>query len=155
MNKKQHKFEFGCQWLAISSQKTALLTGYVYWRTEHLCCICTKGLFYMEVCVILLGIIYVVLSVKSLLKGRTMNVTVKYFAVCHEMLDRSEEEMELPEGATVGTILKRLEEEWPEIAEFYEVMQMSVNWEYATENTELTEGDEVALIPPVTGGCDV
>ena len=43
----------------------------------------------------------------------------------------------------------------PEIAEFYEVMQMSVNWEYATENTELTEGDEVALIPPVTGGLDV
>ena len=30
-----------------------------------------------------------------------MNVTVKYFAVCHEMLDRSEEEMDLPEGATV------------------------------------------------------
>ncbi len=84
-----------------------------------------------------------------------MNVTVKYFAVCHEMLDRSEEEMELPEGATVKTILQRLEEEWPEIAEFYEVMQMSVNWEYATENTELVEGDEVALIPPVTGGCDV
>ncbi|MYK92517.1 MoaD/ThiS family protein [Candidatus Poribacteria bacterium] len=42
-----------------------------------------------------------------------------------------------------------------EIAEFYEVMQMSVNWEYATENTELAEGDEVALIPPVTGGSDV
>ena len=84
-----------------------------------------------------------------------MNVTVKYFTVCHEMLDRSEEEMQLPEDATVKTILKRLEEEWAEIAEFYEVMQMSVNWEYATEDTELSEGDEVALIPPVTGGKDV
>jgi molybdopterin converting factor small subunit len=71
------------------------------------------------------------------------------------MLDRYEEEMHLPEGATVRTILKRLEEEWPEIAEFYEVMQMSVNWEYATEDTELAEDDEVALIPPVTGGIDV
>ena len=84
-----------------------------------------------------------------------MNVTVKYFAVCHEMLDRSEEEMELPDGATIKTILERLEEEWPGIAEFYEVMQMSVNWEYATEHTELAEGDEVALIPPVTGGNNV
>ena len=46
-----------------------------------------------------------------------MKVTVKYFAVCHEMLDRSEEDMQLPEGATVQTILKKLEEEWPEIAE--------------------------------------
>ena len=35
-----------------------------------------------------------------------MNVTVKYFAVCHEMLDRSEEEMELPDGATVKTIFR-------------------------------------------------
>ena len=84
-----------------------------------------------------------------------MKVTVKYFAVCHEMLNRSEEEMELSEGSTVKTILKQLEEEWPEIAEFYEVMQMAVNWEYATENTELADGDEVALIPPVTGGTDV
>ena len=84
-----------------------------------------------------------------------MKVTVKYFAVCHEMLNRSEEEMELPEGSTVNTILKQLEDEWPEIAEFYEVMQMAVNWEYATENTELADGDEVALIPPVTGGIDV
>ena len=84
-----------------------------------------------------------------------MNVTVKYFAVCHEMLDRSEEEMELPDGATIITSLERLEAEWPEIAEIYEVMQMSVNWEYATEHTELAEGDEVALIPPVTGGNNV
>lgn len=84
-----------------------------------------------------------------------MKVTVKYFAVCHEMLNRSEEEMELSEGSTVQTILKQLEDEWPEIAEFYEVMQMAVNWEYATENTELSDGDEVALIPPVTGGRDV
>lgn len=84
-----------------------------------------------------------------------MKVTVKYFAVCHEMLERSEEEMQLPDGSTVNTILKKLEEEWPEIAEFYEVMQMSVNWEYATEETELSEGDEVALIPPVTGGLNV
>ena len=60
-------------------------------------------------------------------KGIYMNVTVKYFAVCHEMLDRSEEEMELPDGATIQNDIRNvLEEEWPEIAEFYEVMQMSV-----------------------------
>ncbi len=84
-----------------------------------------------------------------------MKVKVKYFAVCHEILDRDEEDMELPEGAVLMDILKRLEEEWPEIAEYYEIMQMSVNWEYATEQTVLSDGDEVALIPPVTGGKDV
>lgn len=53
------------------------------------------------------------------------------------------------------TILDRLEEEWPAITEFYQVMQMSVNWDYATADTELSDGDKVALIPPVTGGKDV
>lgn len=81
-----------------------------------------------------------------------MKVRVKYFAVCREMFNRDEEEMELPDGAVLMDILKRLEEEWPEIPEYYEVMQMSVNWEYATEMTKLSDGDEVALIPPVTGG---
>ena len=84
-----------------------------------------------------------------------MKVKVKYFAVCREMFNRDEEEMELPDGAVLMDVLKRLEEEWPEIPEYYEVMQMSVNWEYATEQTELSDGDEVALIPPVTGGMHV
>ncbi len=84
-----------------------------------------------------------------------MKVKVKYFAVCREMFNRDEEEMELPDGAVLMDILKRLEEEWPEIPEYYQVMQMSVNWEYATERTKLSDGDEIALIPPVTGGEDV
>ncbi len=84
-----------------------------------------------------------------------MKVKVKYFAVLHEELGRDEEDMELPDEATLGNILERLEAEWPEIAEYYDVMQMSVNWEYATPDTQLSEGDEVALIPPVTGGQDV
>ena len=84
-----------------------------------------------------------------------MKVKVKYFAVCREMFNRDEEEMELPDGSVLMDILKRLEEEWPEIPEYYQVMQMSVNWEYATERTKLSDGDEIALIPPVTGGEDV
>ncbi len=84
-----------------------------------------------------------------------MKVKVKYFAVCREMFNRDEEEMELPDGAVLMDILKRLEEEWPELPEYYQVMQMSVNWEYATERTKLSDGDEIALIPPVTGGEDV
>ena len=81
-----------------------------------------------------------------------MKVNVKYFAVCKEMFGHDEEEMELPEGAKMMHILKELEGRVPEFAEYYEVMQMAVNWEYATEETQLADGDEVALIPPVTGG---
>jgi molybdopterin converting factor subunit 1 len=81
-----------------------------------------------------------------------MKVKVKFFAVFHEMFRRREENMELPEGSTVMDILKRLEFEEPEFAEYYDIMQIAVNWEYAVKNTPLKNDDEVALIPPVTGG---
>jgi molybdopterin synthase sulfur carrier subunit len=81
-----------------------------------------------------------------------VQVKVKFFAVCHEMFGRYEEKMELPESATVMDILKHLESEKPEFAAYYDLMQISVNWEYATKNTPIKDGDEVALIPPVTGG---
>ncbi len=81
-----------------------------------------------------------------------MNITVKFFAVCHEMFGRREEQMELPDGAIVMDILKRLSVEKSEFSEYYNVMQISVNWEYANANTPLKDGYEVALIPPVTGG---
>jgi len=81
-----------------------------------------------------------------------MKVKVKFFAVFHEMFSRREENMELPEGSTVMDILKRIESEKPEFADYYDIMQIAVNWEYATKNALLKNGDEVALIPPVTGG---
>ncbi|MBM3242854.1 molybdopterin converting factor subunit 1 [Candidatus Poribacteria bacterium] len=81
-----------------------------------------------------------------------MNVKVKFFAVFHEMFSRREENMELPEGSTVMDILKCIESEKPEFADYYDIMQIAVNWEYATRNALLKNDDEVALIPPVTGG---
>ena len=81
-----------------------------------------------------------------------MKVTVKYFAVCRQMLNRDEEDMELSEGAILQDILDRLKDEKPEISGLFETMQMSVNWQYADRETKLSNNDEVALIPPVTGG---
>ena len=81
-----------------------------------------------------------------------MKVKVKFFAVFHEMFSRREENMELPESSTVMDILKRIESEKPEFAEYYNIMQIAVNWEYAAKNTPIKNGDEIALIPPVTGG---
>ena len=81
-----------------------------------------------------------------------MKVTVKYFAVCRQMLNRDEEDMELPEGAILQDVLDRLKGEKPEISGLFETMQMSVNWQYADYETKLSDNDEVALIPPVTGG---
>ena len=81
-----------------------------------------------------------------------MKVTVRYFAVCRQMFNRDEEDIELPEGAILQDVLDQLKEEKPEISELFETMQMSVNWQYADHETKLSNNDEVALIPPVTGG---
>jgi len=81
-----------------------------------------------------------------------MEIKLKFFAMFHEMFSRREENIELSESATVMDVLKRLESEEPKLAEYYDVMQIAINWEYATHNTPLENGDEVALIPPVTGG---
>ena len=81
-----------------------------------------------------------------------MKIKVKFFAVFHEMFSRREENMELPDGTTIMDILKSLESEKPNFTEYYDSMQIAVNWEYAAKSTPLKNGDEVALIPPVTGG---
>jgi len=81
-----------------------------------------------------------------------VKVKVKFFAMFHEMFARREEKMKLSEDSTVMDILKRLATEKPQFVECYDSMQISVNWEYAEKNTRLQDGDEVALIPPVTGG---
>ena len=81
-----------------------------------------------------------------------MKVTVRYFAICRQMFNRDEEDIELPEGAILQDVLDQLKEEKPEISELFETMQMSVNWQYADHETKLSNNDEVALIPPVTGG---
>ena len=81
-----------------------------------------------------------------------MKVTVRYFAICRQMFNRDEEDIDLPEGAILQDVLDQLKEEKPEISELFETMQMSVNWQYADHETKLSNNDEVALIPPVTGG---
>lgn len=81
-----------------------------------------------------------------------MKVTIKYFAICYDMFGKREETMDLPEGASVQDILDRLEARKPEVADLYHTMRLSVNWEYASTDTPLDDGDEVALIPPVAGG---
>ena len=76
-----------------------------------------------------------------------MNVTVRLFAQLRERAGSSELELELPDGARVLDALERL----GEVTDGLPVV-MAVNREYADEQQELAPGDELALIPPVSGG---
>jgi len=76
-----------------------------------------------------------------------VEVTVRLFAMLRERAGAGEVVLELPDGASVGDALDRL----GDLAEGLP-MVMAVNREYAPEHHVLVPGDELALIPPVSGG---
>jgi molybdopterin synthase catalytic subunit len=77
-----------------------------------------------------------------------MQVRVRLFAGLRERAGASELELELPEGAVVGDALDRM----AALTNGVPVV-MAVNHEYADREAPLRGGDEVALIPPVSGGA--
>jgi molybdopterin converting factor subunit 1 len=56
------------------------------------------------------------------------------------------------EGSTVGDVLARLRERFPAAARLIERSRFAVNQQFAQPDTKLRDGDEVAVIPPVSGG---
>jgi molybdopterin synthase catalytic subunit len=77
-----------------------------------------------------------------------MEVTVRLFAILRERAGTRELTLELPEGARVSDALAQLREVAPPELP----LVMAVNREYAPEDQVLDPGDELALIPPVSGG---
>lgn len=81
-----------------------------------------------------------------------MKVSVLYFAVFRERLARDEETLELADGATVGDAIEHLARGHAAIAALRGKFRVAVNQEFSDEARALTDGDELALIPPVAGG---
>jgi molybdopterin synthase catalytic subunit len=77
-----------------------------------------------------------------------MQVRVRLFAALRERAGANEVELELPPGALVRDALAELSELTDGVC-----VVMAVNHEYADEDDELQAGDEVALIPPISGGA--
>lgn len=83
-----------------------------------------------------------------------MTLRVRLFAILRERAGRDAVEVELPEGATVADALAALGRQ-PALAGplAQTPVRMAVNREYATEGTAIAPGDELALIPPISGGA--
>ena len=81
-----------------------------------------------------------------------MRLRLRFFAAAREAMGRSELALDVPEGATVGDLLARLRAESPAFAALPPEMMVSVNLEYRGAEHPLGDGDEVAFIPPVSGG---
>ncbi|HKK28217.1 MAG TPA: MoaD/ThiS family protein [Gemmatimonadota bacterium] len=79
----------------------------------------------------------------------TIGVRVRFFAVLRERAGCGERSFELPAGSTVGDLLELLGREIPELPSG---VAAAVDRTYAPRDRELRDGQELALIPPVSGG---
>lgn len=80
-----------------------------------------------------------------------MKVSVRFFALYRERAGTSQTEVELPDGSTPEELLVRLRSEYASLPLTDSVL-IAVNSEYASPQAPLHDGDEVAFIPPVSGG---
>jgi molybdopterin synthase catalytic subunit len=81
-----------------------------------------------------------------------MHVRVLFFGVLKDLAGKSGDTLELPEGATTGDVLARLESQIPSLKKALGSIAVAVNQQYAGADTKLKSDDEVALLPPVSGG---
>jgi len=81
-----------------------------------------------------------------------VRVSVRLFAGLHDLVGRREVELELVDGATVADLREQLASQYPAVAPLMSALVCAVNEEYVPNERRLSPGDEVALIPPVSGG---
>ncbi|MGH9685406.1 MAG: molybdenum cofactor biosynthesis protein [Candidatus Acidiferrales bacterium] len=81
-----------------------------------------------------------------------MRVRVLFFGQLKDITGIAEEDAELSEGARVEDVFERYGRRFPKLAEFRASIAASVNQEYAGWRAPLSIGDEVAFLPPVSGG---
>src|ERR1700732_1258173 len=83
---------------------------------------------------------------------RSMRVRVLFFGQLKEIVDAAVEDAELSEGARVEDLFERYARRFPKLVEFRNAIAASVNQEYAEWRAPLVHGNEVAFLPPVSGG---
>lgn len=81
-------------------------------------------------------------------------IKVRFFAMLKNKTGKEEVNLSVPENITLEKLKVILKNEFPAIAEFIErkSIMISVNQEFADKNTVIKDGDEVALLPPFSGG---
>jgi molybdopterin synthase catalytic subunit len=81
-----------------------------------------------------------------------MRVTTLFFGITRDLTGRSREEVEIADGVSLGDLWRLLETRFPRLDTVAESLLLAVNQEIAARTRVLQEGDEVALMPPVSGG---
>lgn len=81
-------------------------------------------------------------------------IKIRLFAMLRELSGVESLEMPLPEGKRVKSVIEEIARKYPILEEPFRKRQILVviNQRYASTDSELSDGDEIALLPPVSGG---
>jgi molybdopterin converting factor subunit 1 len=81
-----------------------------------------------------------------------VRVTVRLFARLRDIAGATELVRDLAPGATIGDLWRQLAGEFPELSQYERSISTAVNTDYARMDHVIGEGDEIAFLPPVSGG---
>ena len=81
-----------------------------------------------------------------------MRVTIRLFARLRDLAGTGELVREVHAPATVRSVWQSLVTDMPALQEYERAMSVAVNADYSKMSAPVTEGDEVAFLPPVSGG---
>jgi len=81
-----------------------------------------------------------------------MQVRVLFFGMLKDLTGRGSDLLNLPEPATLGDVFVHYEEIAPRLGELAPSIAISINQEFAGLDSKVKEGDEIAFLPPVSGG---
>ena len=82
-----------------------------------------------------------------------MHVRLLFFATLKDIVGSRDLRIDIPEGSTIGDLLSQLEQRYPRIKDYRSIALTAINEEYADKSARISEGDEVAIFPPVSGGA--
>jgi len=81
-----------------------------------------------------------------------MRISVKFFAILKDKAGVADLLFDLPEGTRASDAIDRIAQLHPAIASLLPHVAIAINRAYAPRDTPLADNDELALIPPVSGG---
>ena len=81
-----------------------------------------------------------------------MRVTVRLFARLRELAGAAELDRDVPDGSTALDVWNDLSGEFPALADYTKAISVAVNEDYARLTASVRDGDDIAFLPPVSGG---
>ena len=83
-----------------------------------------------------------------------MHVTIRLFARLRELAGAPELRREVPDGSTAQDVWNALAAEFPALVDYTKAISVAVNEDYARLTARVRDGDDIAFLPPVSGGTE-